>query len=56
MRRSWPMSGETPNLLELQLQLRRALLGGDTAALVPAIRGDGLDPAARLRVGSEWPE
>jgi hypothetical protein len=39
-----------PNLLELQLQFRRAVLGGDTAALAPAIRGDGLDPAARLRI------
>jgi hypothetical protein len=39
-----------PNLLELQLQFRRAVLGGDTAALAPAIRGDGLDPTARLRI------
>jgi hypothetical protein len=39
-----------PNLLELQLQLCRAVLGGDTAALVAAIRGDGLDPAARLQI------
>ncbi len=37
-------------LLELQLELRRAVLGGDTAALVAAIRGDGLDPAARLQI------
>jgi hypothetical protein len=37
-------------LLELQLQLRRAVLGGDTAALVANIRGDGLDPAGRLRI------
>jgi hypothetical protein len=44
------MSIETPKLLELQRQLRRAVLGGDTAALVAAIRGDGLDPAARLRI------
>jgi hypothetical protein len=44
------MSIEMTNLLELQLELRRAVLGGDTAALVPAIRGDGLDPAARLRI------
>ena len=35
------MSTEIPNLLELQLQLRRAVLGGDTAGLVAAIRGDG---------------
>src|SRR5437868_12047331 len=48
MRKSWPVS--MPNLLELQLQLRRAVLEGDTAALVAAIRGDGLDPAARLRI------
>jgi hypothetical protein len=32
------------------LQLRRAVLGGDAAGLVAAIRGDGLDPAARLRI------
>ena len=50
MRKSWPISIEMPNLLELQLQLRRAVLGGDTAGLVAAIRGDGLDPAARLRI------
>jgi hypothetical protein len=39
-----------PNLLELQLQFRRAVLGGDTAPLAPVICGDGLDPAARLRI------
>jgi hypothetical protein len=50
MRKSWPMSIEMPNLLELQLQLRRAVLGGEAAALAAAIRGDGLDPAARLRI------
>jgi hypothetical protein len=44
------MSTEMPNLLELQMQLRRAVLGGDTAELVGAIRGDDLDPAARLRI------
>jgi hypothetical protein len=44
------MSMNTPTLLELQMQLRRAVLGGDTAALAAAIRGDGLDPAARLRI------
>jgi hypothetical protein len=44
------MSTEMPNLLELQLQLRRAVLGGGSAALVGAISGDGLDPAARLRI------
>jgi Putative DNA-binding domain len=50
MRKCWRMPIDLPNLLELQLQLRRAVLGGDTAALVGAIRGDGLDPAARLRI------
>ena len=44
------MSIDMPDLLELQLQLRRAVLGGDTAGLVAAIRGDGLDPEARLRI------
>jgi hypothetical protein len=50
MRKSWPMPIEMPNLLELQLQLRRAVFGGNTAALVGGIRGDGLDPAERLRI------
>src|ERR1700758_855558 len=35
-------------LLELQMRLRRAVLGGDTAEIVAAIQGDGLDPAARV--------
>jgi Putative DNA-binding domain len=50
MRKSWPMSIEMPSLRELQLQLRRVVLGGDTTELVGAIRGDGLDPAGRLRI------
>lgn len=50
MRKSWSISAGMSTLLELQLQLRRAVLGGDNAALVAAIRGDGLDPAARLRI------
>ena len=50
MRKSWPMSIEMPNLLELQLVLRRVVLGGDTAAVAAGVRGDGLDPAARLRI------
>jgi hypothetical protein len=50
MRKSWPMPIEMPNLLELQLQLGRAVLGGDTAALAAAVCGDGLDPAARLQI------
>src|ERR1700741_2217196 len=35
-------------LLELQMRLRRAVLGGDTAEIVAALQGDGLDPAARV--------
>src|SRR5258708_262558 len=37
-------------LLELQLGLRRAVLGGATAEIVAAIQGDGLDPAARVGI------
>ena len=50
MRKSWPICIEMPNLLELQRQLRLVVLGGDTAGLAAAVRGDGLDPAARLRI------
>ena len=38
------------NLLEMQLRIRRAVLGGDPGDIVDAIRGDGLDPAARLGI------
>ena len=37
-------------LLELQMRLRRAVLGGDTAEIVTAIQGEGLDPAARVGI------
>ena len=37
-------------LLELQGRLRRAVLGGDTAEIVAAIQGDGLDQAARVGI------
>src|SRR6516162_6592963 len=37
-------------LLELQMRLRRAVLSGDTAEIVAAIQGDGLDPAARVGI------
>ncbi len=50
MPKSWPMCTDMSTLLELQMRLRRAVLGGDTAEIVAAIRGDGLDPAARLGV------
>src|SRR6201988_1206721 len=46
MRRSW-MCSDMSMLLELQMRLRRAVLCGDTAGIVAAILGDGLDPAAR---------
>jgi hypothetical protein len=41
---------DMPTLLELQMQLRQAVLGGDTAEIVAAIHGDGLDPAARVGI------
>ena len=37
-------------LLELQMRLRRAVLGGDTAGIVTAIQGEGLDPAVRVGI------
>jgi len=37
-------------LLELQMQLSQAVLGGDTAEIGAAVRGDGLDPAARIGI------
>jgi len=37
-------------LLELQMRLRRAVLDGDTAEIVTAIQGEGLDPAARVGI------
>jgi hypothetical protein len=39
-----------PNLLELQLQLRGAVLGGATQELVGEIERDGLAAEARLRI------
>jgi Putative DNA-binding domain len=44
------MPTAVPPLIELQMQLRRAALGGDTAEIVAAIRTDGLDPAARVGI------
>jgi hypothetical protein len=44
------MFTDMPTLPELQMQLRRAVLGGDTAEIVAAIHGDGLDPAARVGI------
>ena len=50
MPKSWPMCTDMSQLLELQMRLRRAVLGGDTAEIVAAIQGDGLDPAARVGI------
>jgi hypothetical protein len=50
MPKSWPMPTDMSMLLELQMRLRRAVLGGDTAEIVAAIQGDGLDPAARVGI------
>jgi len=50
MPKSWPMPTDVSMLLELQMQLRRAVLRGDTAEIVAAILGDGLDPAARVGI------
>lgn len=50
MPKSWPMSADPSTLFELQMQLRRAVLGGDAAEILGTIRGDGLDPAARLGI------
>src|SRR3954470_3885859 len=47
---SWPISTNMPTLLELQRQLRSAVLGGATGGITAAIRDDGLDPAARLGI------
>jgi hypothetical protein len=44
------MCADMSMLLELQMRLRRAVLGGDTAEIVAAIQGDGLDPAARVGI------
>ena len=50
MPKSWPMCTDMSTLLELQLRLRRAVLSGNTAEIVAAIQGDGLDPAARVGI------
>ncbi len=47
---SWPVSTDKSTLLELQMQLYRAVLDGGTAELAGRIHGDGLAPEARLRI------
>src|SRR5271165_4223828 len=44
------MPADMSMLLELQIRFRRAILDGDTAEIVAAIQGDGLDPAARVGI------
>ena len=44
------MCSDVSMLLELQMRLRRAILGGDSGEIVAAIQGDGLDPAARVGI------
>jgi len=39
-----------PTLRDLQYGVRLAVLGGDPPSIVSAIRGDGVDPAARLAI------
>ena len=54
MPKSWPMPidalRDMSMLLELQMRLRQAVLGGDPAEILAAIEGDGLDPAARVGI------
>jgi hypothetical protein len=50
MPKSWPMPTDMSMLLELQMRLRRAVLGGDTAEIAAAILGDGLDPSGRVGI------
>jgi hypothetical protein len=44
------MCTDISSLLELQMRLRRAILGGETGGIIAAILGDGLDPAARVGI------
>jgi hypothetical protein len=43
------MPADMPTLLELQRRIRSAVLGGDPGEIA-AVRGDGLDPTARLGI------
>jgi hypothetical protein len=49
-RKNSPMPAAMPTLRDLQRQFRQAVLAGDTAEIVAAIRDDGLDPAARVGI------
>jgi hypothetical protein len=50
MPKDWPMPTDVSMLLEFQMRLRRAVLGGDAADVIAAIQGDGLDPEARVGI------
>src|SRR5712691_2486272 len=50
MRKNSLMPAAESRLLELQIQLCQAELGDDTAEIVADIRGDELDPAARVGI------
>jgi hypothetical protein len=50
MRKNSPMLAAVSTLRELQRQFQQAVLRGDTAEIVAVIRGDGLDPAARIGI------
>ena len=50
MHKNSPISAAVSTLRDLQRQFQMAMLGGDTAEIVAAIRGDGLDPAARIGI------
>jgi hypothetical protein len=50
MRKNSPTPAAMSTLRDLQRQLQQAVLGGDSAEIVAAIRRDGLDPAARIGI------
>jgi hypothetical protein len=50
MRKNSPMPAAMSTLCDLQRQFQQAVLGGDSAEIVAAIRRDVLDPAARIGI------
>jgi hypothetical protein len=50
MRKNSPMPAAMSTLRDLQRQFQQAVLGGDSAEIVAAIRRDGLDRAARIGI------
>jgi hypothetical protein len=49
-RKNSPMPAAVSTLRELQRQFQQAVFRGDTAGIVAVIRGDGLDPLARIGI------